>query len=316
MRRPLGVILAGIVLGLIALVGTLTELVSLWAAIFMHTPGVAVGLRGIMITGTLVQLVCLVACGWTAVGLFRLSRWARIATIVIGAVMAFFAALSGVGILLMRKGAVLPTGPAAPQVQTVLAAFAAFCFLLSLIGVWWLIYFNLGSVRTVFEGAQGAMGAEPASAPMPGSRIVIMIWAWMILLSVLSVPWVVWTRMPLFFFGETLRGWVGVLVFLGLWVVEVYMALGLLWKWKPAWYLAMFFQVYAVGYIAIFLLPQVRGRFFEYVHEIVARSSQGMAAPPILLDTRFFGFCLGAGLILILVFTWALIRRRDDYLSA
>ncbi len=330
MRRPVSVIIAGTFLGIIALFGIAIELLALGFSIFSHSPVIPKlpGVRAMMIGVTGFELGFFVFCAWTVVGLFRLRNWARVSAVVIAGVLAFFSALLGVGILLGRHyAAMLPPGPASENVDTALVGVALFCFLFSLISIWWLVCFNLSFVRTAFAGSQrlaagtgqagmiGTTGMTPEPR-MPGWRIVIVVWAWLILVSILTLPVVLWMGTPMFFFGAILRGWIGTLTVLVIWAAEIYMAIGLLRKWKPAWYLALFFQIYAIGYFAAFLLPGVRARFLVYMEEVIERSSQGLASPAAFMNTTFFGFCLGFGLILVLVLTWALIQRREDYLHA
>lgn len=330
MRRPAGVTVAAILLGILALFGIVAEGAGLVASIFVHNPAMpqVPGVRATMIGATALELGFFVFCAWTVVGLVRLRSWARVGVLIISGLLCFFCAVGGIGILLARYYvAPLQSGPNSAVAQAVLVGIALFCFLLSLIGVWWLVYFNRESVRRAFAAApiltQGAgpagtigMAAVPAEPRMPGWRIVIMVWSWLILVSVLYLPMALWMRTPMFFFGTILRGWSGTVVLLVFWAVEIYMAVGLLRRWKPAWYVALFFQIYAVGYSATFLLPGVRGRFLAYIQELMERSYQGMAAPTVFLSARLIGFGFSLGLVLIAVLTWALIQRRDDYLGA
>jgi len=330
MRRPVGVVVAGILLGMIALFGILMELAELGIFIFSHSPVIPKlpALRAGMIGFTGLQLAFFIFCAWTVVDLFRLRNWARVAAVAIAGVLAFFSAATGVVILLGRQyAALLPPGPGSGDVAAALVGFATFCFAISAISIWWIIYLNLAGVRGAFSRTQApAAGAAPTetvgAATMvqprgtPGWRIVIMIWCWMILLSVITLPMVLWMGTPIFLFGAILRGWAGTATMLALWVVEIYMAIGLLRKWKAAWYVALFFQIYAVGYAATFLLPGVRAHFSAYLREAMERSSQGLAWPAPIMSTSLLTFGLGLGIIVVLVLTWALIQRRDDYLSA
>ncbi len=327
MRRPVGVILAAVLLGIVALFGILGAALALGVSIFSHNPVIPKlpEVRAVMIGTTTIELGFFLFCGWTVTGLFRLRRWARTAAIVIAGIVAFFSAMTGIGVLMAGKyAAMLPPGPAAGNVQTVLVGFAVFSFVVAAISLWWLTYFNLAGVRAAFAGLQelaaGAGATETTAAlPEPGTpgwRIVIMIWAWLILISILYLPFLLWRGMPMFFFGAILRGWAGTTALLITWAIEIYMAIGLLRKWKPAWYVALIFQIYAIGYSATFMLPGVRARFFEYMQEVMTRSSEGLASPAAFLSTNFFGFCLGMGLILVLILIWALIQRREDYLGA
>lgn len=333
MRRPVGIILAAIVLGLIALFGTLLEGTALAVSIFSHSPVIPKVplVRAIMIGSNAMALCFFLFCIWTVVGLLRMRGWSRIAILVIGGLVLAFSSVAGAGTLFARRYAdLIPQAHSAGIVQTVLVGIAVFYFLVATIGLWWLIYFNLKSVRGAFVSARATLGGletagdwtGPAVVQAPGTpgwRIVIMVWAWLMLASLLYLPVLLWMRLPMFFFGAVLRGWVGTLFILALWAVEIYVAVGLLRKWKPAWYLAMLLQLYGIGYCAAFLIPSVRHSFLAYQAQVLDRFTQGIVSPissDLMGSSGFLGLIMGAGTILILVLIWALIRRREDYLAA
>lgn len=330
MRRPVGVIIAAVLLGIVALFGILGEALALGVAIFSHSPVIPKipGVRAMMISFTALELAFFVFCAWAVVALFRLRPWSRVAAIVIAGVMTFFTACGGFGMFLARHyAAMLPPGPASANVDTAIVGMALFCFLISLISIWWLIYFSLAGVRRAFVGSPAfAAGAGPdgttaitavsAKPPTSGWRIVIIIWACLMLLSVVSLPAVLWMNMPMFFFGAILGGSAGRVVVLVLWAIEIYMAIGLLRKWKAAWYVALLFQIYAIGYCAEFVVPSVRARYMAYMQDIMARSSAGLVAPEAFMNGTFLAFGFGFGAILAVVLTWALIARKEDYLHA
>lgn len=330
MRKPVGVIIAGVLLGVFALFGILGELLSLGIFIFSHSPVIPKipGVRAMMISFTALELAFFIFCAWTVVGLFRLRPWARVAAIVIAGLNAFFAAATGFGVLMARHyAAMLPPGPASANVDTVLVGVAVFGFLMALISIWWIVYFCLSSVRRAFAGtpaltaAAGAYGtteivAAQPKPPISGWRVVIIVWACLLLFSVVSLPMVLWMGTPMFFFGAILSGWAVRAFLLVTWAIEIYMAIGLLRKWKAAWYVALLFQVYAIGYSAEFLLPGVRARFGGYMQDVMARSSAGLVGPNPFMSTRIIGWSMGFGLIVVFVLIWALIARRQDYLHA
>lgn len=329
MRRPAGAIVAAILLGLAALLGIPFTVFGIVFGLMGHVaPELPRTARASMIFGSIMELCGFVFCGCTAIGLFRLRPWARIAAIVLGGLSCFGCLMAGMGILLLRSTpGGLPATPNPAAVGMVLTGTAVTCFAVALLGVWWVVYFNLGSTRRAFAGqrpspesaavpdaiALAAAVPEPAT---PGSRIVLVVWSWLTLFSVLSLPMVLWMHTPLFFFGAILRGWAGTLTLLAFWAAEIYMALGIMRRWKPAWYLALFFQIYAVGYTATLLAPGVRARFSAYLHEAMSLPAYGVPSAAAFFNGRFYAFCLVLGLTMVVLFTWALIQRRDDYLRA
>lgn len=351
MRRPVGVILAAVVLGCIALFGILGCLLTLAVTFFLHNPIIqqAPGVRTIVGVLECAMLVFFLWCVWTVVGLFRMKLWARLSIIVIGGIVFVLSALAALGTFLARGFAPpLPAGSAPVNMQAVFIGVALFYFCVSLIGVWWLVYFNLPSVRAAFAPARvlppgpgngfgpgpgsgpqlgpgfgtlpppGASLSESAPPAMSGWRLVIIVWACLLLACVLAVPMILVTPMPYFIAGVVLGGSVGKLVLLLLLSVEIWLGIGLLRKWKAAWYVAVAWQVYSAFYLLTFLLPGVWRRFAVYQEQLAAQFSTlpGSAPPASLFEQRSFFVCaILFGLGIIGVCTTALFRRKADFLG-
>lgn len=340
MRRPAGVVVAAVILGLMALVATLGTLVSLVASVVMHPPVTVPGFRFIMVVFNLVALGLFGFCGWTVVGLFKMRRWSRVAIVVIGGLDFFFCSVAGVGMLAARKLVPAipppPAGMAQPGLDLsalpmVFDAIAAFYFFLALIGVWWLVYFNLPSVRAAFSGA-GLMVTNPDILPpggaaafpvatseaTPGWRIVMIVWACLMLVSVLGLPVVLVMHTPLFLFGAIVGGSKEIAALTLMIAVQVFMGIGLLRKWRAAWYVALLWQIYTVAYTLAFLLPGNWERFIAYEEQASARfSPAGTPAFPVgeFFHGPFFLICFGFGLAIVALFTVALFKRKEDYLG-
>jgi hypothetical protein len=336
MRRPAGVILAAIVLGLMALIGIFGSLISAATTIFMHNPAIPPipGVRTIMVVMAGGMLCFFLFCAWTVVGLFRMRSWARYSILAIGGLEFCFSLLMcGVMVLLRSMPPPQMPGGTTPSmsVQAVFLAMGAFYGFLSLIGAWWLVYFNLKPVRAAFSGtSQAVVESGPGAAQvmvvqppagMPGWRIVIIVWACLMLMSALYVPLVFLMHIPLFIFGVVLRGTAATATLLAMLAVQLYLGLGLLKKWTVAWYLAMAWQVYTVVCFASFLSPKVFAHFTAYQQELMGSWGVSVTGPnsthmevmnyrPFLLP----GLVLGLGIVAVL--TFALFQRREDYLHA
>lgn len=338
MRRPVGVILAAIILGIIALFGILGETAALGFAFFYHSPLIPnlPFVRPFMVVTNGLLLLFFLLCAWTVVGLFRMRPWARISMAAIGGVIAFFSLMIGLVMLWAgRFTQMLPPSagpgiPSAGMAQTALTMIAAFYFLIALAGVWWLVYFTRARVRDAFAGSRplsadsvavlppGSWGSvsEPA---IPGWRIVIMVWAWLMLVSALFLPALLWLRPPMFIFGAVLQGSAGMAAFAVLWLVEIYLGVGLLRKWKAAWYLALAFQAYGVLYFVSFLVPGVWGKYLAYQRTLISQWGLPTAAPgsPAMVEQGpFLAIVFVFSAVLVVLVTWALIKRRGDYLGA
>lgn len=333
MRRPAGVIIAAIILGVIALFGIFAEVTALGVAIFYHSPVIPnlPFIRPLLVVTNGLLLLFFLFCAWTVVGLFRMQGWARIAIAVIGGIVGFFALMMGVLMLwASRFTQYLPPGPQSGLAQTALTALAGFYFVIALVGIWWLVYFNRERVRAAFAGFRplsadsvavmppGAWGAVPEPRT-PGWRIVIMVWAWLMLVCAVLFPVVFWLHAPMFIFGIVLHGAAGAAAFVVLWLVEIYLGVGLLRKWKPAWYVALLFQAFGVLNLVSFLVPGVWARYEAYQQALMNQWGLPTFGPgsPMMFDQRPFlvvGFVFGA--VVVVLITWALIKRREDYLGA
>ena len=83
-----------------------------------------------------------------------------------GGIIFVFCAVGGVGLLLARGLApAIPLGATGIQAQTLILEVAGFYFLASLIGLWWIVYFNLASVRAAFT-------SRPTTRPLTAQNPV------------------------------------------------------------------------------------------------------------------------------------------------
>lgn len=322
MRRPAGVVAAAIVLGLIALFGIFAEVLILGVTLFVAGPVIphmAAG-RATLAAVNAVALCFFLFCEWTVVGLFRMRRWARIAMLIVAGVVFCFSAILCVGMAVVRVPALPVTkGPSPVSLHEVFLGMAVVYGLLSLIGAWWLVYFNLKPVRAAFApaGPQPVEGrAEPAGST--AWRVVIMVWAWLLLLGALVYPLAIWARVPLFLFGVVVRGTDAMAVLLGMMLVQVVLGVGLLRKWKAAWYVGVASLAYWVLHVLSFMLPGSWARFTAYQQEVAGRWGVTVTSPG---ETRYFGAAsfmwlgLVVGMAAVVVLTWALIQQRRDFLG-
>ena len=157
---PAGVAVAAVVLGLMAFVGLLIAACSAFALFVANTalipriPSVRVVAGGL--DALILGLVILAAC--TIVGLFRLKLWARYSITLLGLLDFVVFAMMAVGVLIgrVKSGMASMPIPHNPNVTLgeILLWLAAFYAVLALIGVWWMIYFNVPRVQEVFAAAE------------------------------------------------------------------------------------------------------------------------------------------------------------------
>lgn len=336
MRKPAGVIAAAVVMGLMAALGTLAVSLSLVVFLFMHNPVNIPGFRAIVVLANLLVLGFFLFSGWTVVGLFRMRPWARVAGVAVGVVVCLFSGGAGFGMLAVRSRVpVLPPPPGEPatilsSLPMIFAGVAVAYCAIALVGLWWAVYFCLPKVREAFTGA-GLMVTNPEIVPHGGSvtiapagggavsgwRVVILAYAGVMLLGVLSLPVVMLMHLPLFFFGAIVSGGAALAALAVMAALQIVLGIGLIRKWKFAWYLGMAWLLYGVAYTLAFLLPGMWDKFIAYQESLTARwTPPGI---PDMTTSIYHGplgvICFGLGILLFLLFAVALFRCKDDYLS-
>lgn len=168
MRRPAGVVLAAVLLGIVAVFGILCTAPGVVFAIFTHNPVLPSAFRPYVVFTSAIGLCFFLWCAWTVIDLFRMRGWARISAAVIGILVAIFSAAAGGGVLAARRYApVLPAGVSNVNVSSIMVYVAIAYFVLAAIGIWWAIYFNLAPVRAAF-GSAHLMVTNPDILP-PGA---------------------------------------------------------------------------------------------------------------------------------------------------
>jgi hypothetical protein len=166
----------------------------------------------------------------TTISLFRLRRWARYSMLVIAGGLALFGLVSLVSTLVMV--AVPPPVPdsvdayQAPMVrETIKFVFAIVAFIYGIVcvvGISWLVYFNLKRVREVFAGAPG----EAAESRRP---FLISLLAVLSMIGAGSCLLTVFLPLPGALFGWILYGWGKVALYLVFSALEVAVGVGL-WR--------------------------------------------------------------------------------------
>jgi hypothetical protein len=165
--KPGGIFAAAIVLALMAAFGLLSTVFSV-ATLFFTTHAIAPAIPSVRIWLAVAHLLMLAAVlwsFWTAVGLFRYRTWARYSIIVLGVLdFLFFAALSA-GLAWLRRNPFIASMDAHPNPSipfspgTLMLGLSIFYGLLAIVGLWWVVYFNLGRVRLAF--AESRSGLTP-----------------------------------------------------------------------------------------------------------------------------------------------------------
>ncbi len=237
MRRPAGVAASAIVIALLSLLQLVLALGMVFPAVMLRKNPWRTGTTShsfwlpALLCGLCVSFVLLTVWGIVAaIGVYRLRGWARSSILILGGglVVGLF---SGLGTLAtMAMPLPLTRGMGVVQAQAVLMAragmaVAAFSFTAMLaIGAWWLVCFNLKSVRAIFAGAT----AELVESRRP---ILISIYAVFLFAGSISLASVVYLHSPAHLLWLELRGRPGAAVYICSAALNLFAGIGL-WRLK------------------------------------------------------------------------------------
>jgi hypothetical protein len=321
MKRPVGVILTSIVLGLCAgiqLLMALSMLVitfgmshlpappldsSSYPSGYPPAPEMAGFINGVVVAEGVFFLLLAAWAIATLVGLVRLRNWARYSVVVIGGCLV---ALGGVGVLglvmfaLFMPASGLPTN-LPPHTMQFILVFEGFLFaLMAALGVWWLVYFNLRSVKEFFLPANPAAYGPghsidprvlslqqdgtvypPPPKPSRFARVPVPL----LVLACLLLLAGVWTAFcglilpfPAFLFGFVLHSPASRLLFLSMGIITVALGIGLLglreWARLDMFALMGFGSVHMI----VMATPWGRGRMVDYLTQLYDQMHMGSMA--------------------------------------
>lgn len=174
----------------------------------------------------------------TGVGLFYLRKWARISVLLWGGLSVFFGAC-GIPIaylMLLSPSSRTPNLPA-EGMQMIRGIVFAIYGTPFVVGIWWLILFNLKSVKVQF--ADSDLPADPRVAPKPVCPLPIAVLAWFYITSILNLLFLPFfpSHVPVFVFAKLLPDRVGLAVLILTCLAFAIAGIGLL-KLKP-WSLSL-----------------------------------------------------------------------------
>jgi len=240
---------------------------------------------------------------WTAVAVFRRRGWARVSIVVFAALLTFIGASASLVILIMPFPA--QGGVSQRMMDVARWGIAGFYGVLAVIGVWWLVLFNLGSTKEYF--AQDAPSV-PRARPLSVSVI-----AWWLLAGALMCVAPVVMRVPAFVFGAVMTGWTALAVYVTFSMAQCLLGIGLLRLKEPA----------RVAAIAYFCLTALSG--------LLALAPPGFAARMQIVQRempRFYPAATSAqmfqsgwalvlsGIVLAAVPVWFLLRQHAAFVKS
>lgn len=320
MKRPALVIASAVVLVLLSLTQILMALLMVLAGTVEHThglparPGAAPTPAWLPLFSYGLAAVCAGLAAWgivTAIGVYRLRRWARILILIIGGCMAFIGGVLLVSMVItfatFSSFAPTSTAVAPGSAAIVKAAFAVGAFLyaaIAAIGIFWLVYFNRATVRSIFTGGLEA-GAESRRP------LLISMYAIFSLLSAPSCAVMAFLPLPTVLYGVPLQGWKKVAIDLLLAAINVAVGIGL---WKVAEWarrLALAYLAFGGSMIVAYLIwPSLLIRNSEAVAQ-----AMGVAPAPLPnhVQMAMYAFIFGFSLLFMAAIAWMLHYYRGRF---
>jgi hypothetical protein len=194
----------------------------------------------------------------TALGLWRIRRWARISTLIFAGFLVFF------GLAFLVAGVFVPmpvpAGATASAQQGVAAAKAFLvCLAVALggLGATWLYYFNRRPVKELFVGTGRSLPEGATVRPVSILTIGILI--------LLGMPWMIlgaWLGFPITFFGFLVHGRAASLIYLLFAVLHLYMGIGLLRLLPLSRIVTIAYYAYAaISGLLFWILPGRNARY-------------------------------------------------------
>ncbi len=253
--------------------------------------------------------LCVALALWailTAIGLFRMHRWARYSVIVIGGCLAVIG-LSSILLSLVMLFIPLPapTTVDPSQMNTlhgftkiIFGAVAAFYGVVGGVGIFWLVYFNLKKARAAFAGVPLAgvpiAGVTDTFVASPGRPLLISVIAALNMIGVATM--IVWIALPFpgAFIVWILQGWQKFAFASSYAVVLAATAYGL-WHLKE-WGRRLAIAVQVVGlvqYTAFLVKPSVFANYNAQVQAVMKMPQQYQQTAQFNQEMIYFSMGLG-----------------------
>jgi hypothetical protein len=285
-----------------------------------HQPSIAFTphlLMGLMLALSVIYAALAVWAILTVIGILRLRPWARYSILIIGgglAVIGFFAVF---GILVSRSMLPIQQPATDPRLTSILFLFtAAINLLIAAVGIWWLIYFNLRSVRELFAnplsllpiaaGESGRFSQTPTAIKIIGGLLLVS--------SACCLPCIL-LPFPAFLLGFIIPPAMGRLVYLCFAILLALIGYGLLRLKESARLTTIALLLLGFTNIALSTLPWYQARFHLYLTQVMAYTPTmpGLPHATFVPGRMFFFFAFLWGAAIYGIILWLLHRHRTAF---
>jgi hypothetical protein len=315
MKRPVGLILSATVLSLAALFFVLLTVLMVAAGVHSENqPVISASPHFLMYLMLAISVFYAALTVWailTVIGILRLRSWGRYSILIIAGglfVLGLFAALFT---LLGRTmfSAQSPQPMVDPHIKSaVFFLLTVFYLFLAAVGIWWLVYFNLRSVRELF-----ANPSLLSQSPLSRTPMAIKIIGCFLLFGSACCLLCLFLPFPGFFFGFILPPAAARILYICFAIISAFAGYGLLRLKESARLLTIGFLIVGSCNLALVTLPWYQARFSQYAAQLTSYipTVPGQVSP--VYNNAFYLFIAIVGIVVYGAIFWLLHRHRAAF---
>jgi hypothetical protein len=321
MKRPVGLILSIVVLGLAALFLLLLTAVMVLAGIHARNqPSISAEPHFVTYLMLAVSVFYAALSVWailTVIGILRLRSWGRYSILIIGGGFSVLGLLAAVFTLVGRTmfSAQQPQPMIDPHMMTVVfLLLTVFYLFIAAIGIWWLVYFNLRPVRDLFANPSLLSQSTPTD-PFSRTPTAIKIIGVFLLLGSVCCLMCAFLPFPAFLFGFIVPLPATHILYLCFAIITAFAGYGLLRLKESARLLTISFLIVGSCNLALVALPWYQARFSQYTTQLTSYIPTIPGQPQVTptYNSAFYLICVVAGIVVYGVILWLLHRHRAAF---
>jgi hypothetical protein len=326
MKRPIGLVLSAIVLSLIALLLLLIAALMAFSGIFAaHQPAFAASSHFMLYLMLAIGAFYAVLTVWailTVIGILRLRQGGRYSILIIGGGLVAFN-LFGVVITILSRTLLSGIAPQQPSVDPhitflVTAFMVGTNLLFAAVGIWWLIYFNLRSIRELFSDPDRLLQAPAFNGRFSHTPTAVKIIGCFLLFSALCGLFGAVLPFPAFLLGFILSPTGSHIMYLCFAALMAWTGYGLLRLSEPARLITIAFLILGCCNIFLASLPWYQAQFRLYTAQLMS-SIPTMPGQPQTFFNYSPTFIIASCIPFIVLYgfvIWLLHRHRAAFKSA
>jgi hypothetical protein len=320
MKRPVGLILSAVVLSLAALFLLLMTALMVFAGVFARNqPSISAAPHFVTYLMLALSVFYAALSVWailTVIGILRLRSWGRYSILIIGGGLSALGLLAALFTLVGRTmSATQPAQPIDPHIMSVLFLFLTLFYLfLAAIGIWWLVYFNLRSIRDLFANPS-QLSQSATERLFSRTPTAIKIIGGFLLFGSLCCLMCIFLPFPGFFFGFILPPADARIIYVCFAIISALAGYGLLRLKESARLLTIGFLIIGTCNLAFVALPSYQARFSQYAAQLTSYLPTMPGQPQVIptYNSAFYLVCAIVGIVFYGLIFWLLHRHRAAF---